>query len=112
MHCAKDILLCRLAHRVLLIVRQNHHVFSRVAEVAVQVGGHVFDIIDAAAQLAFLVEVIDADEEGFAATGTGGVLEAVGGRSAGAEGLHLLRGWRRGVMISLDIGIRIHSGEP
>ena len=49
MHGTKNILLRRLTHRILLIVGQDDHILSRVAEIAVQVGGHVFDVIDASA---------------------------------------------------------------
>ena len=61
MHCSQYILLCRLAHRILLIIGQDDHVLSRIAEIAIEVGRHVLHIVDASSQLSSLPEVIDAD---------------------------------------------------
>lgn len=46
MHCSQDILFRRLTHRVLLVVRQDHHVLSLITKVAVQISRHVLNIID------------------------------------------------------------------
>ena len=69
------------------VVGKDHHIFTGVAKVAIQVRGHVLHVVDAAAKLASLVEVVDADEKSFTPAATVGVLEGVGGRGAAAEGL-------------------------
>lgn len=58
-HSPKNVCLCWLAHWVLLVISQEHHVLASIAEVLVQVGRHVLDIVDTSAQLTFLAEVID-----------------------------------------------------
>lgn len=49
MHGAEDVGFSRLRHGVVLVVGQGDHVFSSIAEALVEVCGHVFDIVDAAA---------------------------------------------------------------
>lgn len=61
MHRSEDVRFGRLAHWILLIIGQDHHVFSRVAEIVIQVCGHVLDIVNTPTQGSALVEVIDAD---------------------------------------------------
>lgn len=61
-HGAEDIRLGRLAHGVLLVIGQDHHILAGVAEVLVQVGGHVLDVVDTSAQLTFLTEIVDSDQ--------------------------------------------------
>ena len=78
MHGTENVLFGGLAHRVLLVVGQNNHIFSRVAKIAVQVSGHILDIVNAAAELAFLVEVVYANEESLATASTSGILKGVG----------------------------------
>ena len=107
MHGAQDILLGGLTHRVLLIIGQDNHVLPRVAEVTVEICGHVFDVVDAASKLAPLTKIVDADQEGFAPPCAIGVLEAVALRGTVAESLHGLRRWRWGVVVSLDVGVGI-----
>ena len=92
MHRPQNVRLRRLTHRILLVVRQDDHVLALVTEVLVQVRRHVLDVVDATSELAALVEVVDADEEGFATTGAERVLESVAAGSAVAELLGLLRG--------------------
>lgn len=59
MHGAKNVLLCGLAHRVLLIVCQDNHIFSLITKMFHQISSHVSDIIDTSSQLATLTEVVD-----------------------------------------------------
>ena len=47
-HGAQDVGLGGLGHGVLLVVGQDDHVFASVAEVLVEVGGHVLDVVNAA----------------------------------------------------------------
>jgi len=63
MHGAKDVGLGWLAHGVVLVVRQENHVLSLVAKVAVQIRAHVLHVVDAATQLAPLTKVIDTYEQ-------------------------------------------------
>ena len=46
MHRTKDIRLGRLTHWILLIIRQNNHIFPRIAKIPIQVCRHVFDVVD------------------------------------------------------------------
>lgn len=95
MHCPEDISLCRLAHGVLLVICQEHHVLSLVVEMAVQIGAHVLHVVDAATELSALAKVVDADEQGFPATVASRVLERVAVRRAVAESLRGGWWWRR-----------------
>lgn len=85
LHGPEDIRLGRDTHGILLVVGEDNHVAAAVPEAAMEEGGHVGDIVDAAAELVGLAEVIDADEEGATTTGAGGVLEVVVGGGAVAE---------------------------
>ena len=105
MHSPQNVLFRRLAHGVLLIVGQDHHVFTGVSEIAVQVTRHVFHIVDASSQLPFLSKVVDTDQQGLTPACTARVLEIVTLRCALAKAMVPLRRWRRGVMVSLDIGV-------
>ncbi len=69
-HGAEDVLLGRLAHGVLLVVGEDDHVLSLVAEVFDEIGRHVPNIVYAASKLASLAEVVDADEKSFSSTGS------------------------------------------
>ena len=111
-HGAQDIGLGRLAHGVLLVVGPDHHVLALVAQVLGRVAAHVLDVVDAAAQLALLAKVVDADEQGFPAAGAVGVLKGVAARGALAEGLGL-GGRRRGsAVVSLDVSIVVDGCQP
>ena len=90
-HGLLHVLLGRNLARVLLIIRQDNHVLPLVAIALVEEPRHVGDVVDAAAQLALLAKVVDADEESLAATAAVGVLESVALRRAAAEGLRALR---------------------
>ena len=85
MHRSQYVLLCRLAHGILLIIGQDDHVLSRITEIAVKVGRHVFHVVDASPQLSSLPEVIDANEQSLPSSGTIGVLVTVSSRCAIAE---------------------------
>lgn len=62
MHGPQDVLLGGLAHRVLLVIGENNHIFALVVEVLDEVGRHVPNIVDAAPELTALAEVVDADK--------------------------------------------------
>lgn len=85
-HSPKYVCLGRLAHRILLVISQEHHVLASIAEVLVQVGRHVLDVVDTAAQLTFLAEIIDTNQQGLSLSCTAGVLEAIALGSAVTEG--------------------------
>ena len=46
-HGTQNILIRRLAHRIVLVVCQDDHILPRVAKVAIEVSRHIFDVIDA-----------------------------------------------------------------
>lgn len=106
-HRPQDVLLRRLAHRVLLVVCEDDHVFPLIAVVLDKVPRHVPDVVDASPELTALAKVVDAYEEGFTATRTLGVLESVTLRSALAEMLGGGRGGRGGMMVSLGVSVRV-----
>lgn len=62
MHRPHNVCFSRLAHRILLIVGQEDHVFALVSEMAVEIPAHVLHIIDAAPQLTLLSKIVDANE--------------------------------------------------
>lgn len=109
MHRAQDVCLGRLAHGILLIIGQDDHVLPRVAEVAIEVCRHILDVIDTASELPPLTKVVDADQKSFAPSRAIGVLKAVTLRGAVAEGLHGLGRRRRGIGVSLDVGVGING---
>jgi hypothetical protein len=74
-HGPQDILLSGLAHGVLLVIRENDHVLALVAKVLDEVCRHVPDVVDTPPELAALVEVVDADQQGFPAPRALRVLE-------------------------------------
>ena len=61
MHRPKDIRFGRLAHRVLLVVCECHHILSFVPKEFIQVRAHVLDVVNAAAKLPSLAKVVDAN---------------------------------------------------
>ena len=103
-HGAQDILLGRLAHRVLQVVGQDDHILALVAEVLVQVRRHVLDVVDAAPQLSALPEVVDPDQQRLAATRAVRVLEGVV-RRRGREALR--RAGRRGGVAVAGMAVRV-----
>jgi len=107
MHCSEYILFVRLTHRILLVVRQENHVFSRVSKITIQVCRHILYIINAPSQLTPLTKVVDTDKQGFPSSCAVRVLEIVSLRGAGTEPLLALgRRWRS-VMVPLVVGIRV-----
>lgn len=94
-HSSENVRFCGLAHRTLLIICKKNHVPSLVSKMLVQISRHVLDVIDTAAQLATLVEVVDSNQQSFPTAGTVGVLEGVAAGCPVAKLLRLLRrGWR------------------
>lgn len=109
-HGAQDVGLGGLAHGVLLVIGEKDHVFAGIAEVLVQVGGHVLDVVDASAQLAFLTEVVDADQEGLSLPRAPRVLEvvALGRAMAERDGV----GWgRRGTAVATLVRVVLLVGS-
>ena len=94
-HSAQDVRFRGLTHRVLLVVGQDDHVFSGIAKVAIEVCGHVLDVVDAASELTSLAKVVDANKKCLASTGAIRVLKGIALGSAVAEALHRLRRWSR-----------------
>ena len=70
LHGPHDVGLGRDAHRVLLVVGEDDHVLTAIAELVVKEARHVGDIVDAPFQGVGLSVVVDADEEGLATTRT------------------------------------------
>lgn len=93
MHRPQYVGLCRLAHGVLLVVGQEHHVLPLVVEMAVEICAHVLHVVDAAAELSALAKVVDSDEESFPAPVASRVLERIAIRRTVAEALRCSR-WR------------------
>lgn len=93
-HGSQDVLLGRLAHRVLLIIRKNDHILSLVTEMLREVCSHVADIVDTAAELAALTKVVDSNEQSFPPAGTIRISEVIVGGCAMTE---LLGCRRRGL---------------
>jgi hypothetical protein len=69
MHRSKNVLFRRLAHGVLLIVGKDHHILTFIAKAFREVGRHVPNIVDTAAQLSALVEVVDSDKQSLSLAG-------------------------------------------
>jgi hypothetical protein len=111
MHSSKDVLLGGLAHGVLLIIGEDDHILSLIAKVLNEIPGHVSDIIDAAAELSALPEVINADQQRFPSASALRVLECIPLRGAIAEVLWRL--WRRrgSLMVPMDVRIGVHRGH-
>jgi hypothetical protein len=84
-HGAENVSLCRLAHGVLLVIREEDHIFTGVSEVLVKVCGHVLDIINASSQLALLAEVVNSNQQCLSLAGTARVLEAIALRGTMSE---------------------------
>lgn len=100
-HGPQYILLCGLAHGVLLIVGENDHVLAFVAKLLDQVGRHVPDVVDAPPQLAALAKIVDADQQGLPPAVALRILEGVSLGVAIAEGLR--RRGRLGRVVGVGI---------
>jgi hypothetical protein len=83
-HRTQNVLLGRLAHRVLLVIGEYDHVFSPIAKVLHEVGCHVANVVDTSPQLAPLTEVVDTNKKPLPSASAVGVPEgvAVGGAVA------------------------------
>lgn len=92
-HGTQDVVSGGLTDRVLLVVGQDNHILPLVAVSFSQEGRDVLNIVQAAAQLAVLTEVVDANEQRLSLAGTSRVLEAIAFRGTVAELLEA-RGWR------------------
>lgn len=108
MHCSEDVRLGRLAHGVLLIVREDHHVLSGITEVLIEIGRHVLDIVNAAAQLSFLIEIVDANQQCLPLSCATRILEVVAlGRTVTERDRSGGRRCRSSSMMSLAVGVSI-----
>lgn len=104
-HSADDVVPCRLHDGVGLVVGQDDHVLSLVAVPLDEEGRDVVDIVDAAAQLAILAKVVDADEQSLATAGTVGVLESIAFGGTVAELLGNRRRGRTGASVRRVVGL-------
>lgn len=111
MHRPQDIGLGRLAHRVLLVVRQSDHILPLIAEELVQICAHVLDVVDTSAQLSSLAKVVDTNEESFPSSIASRVLERIALRSAVAEVLGGCGWWGRSVVVTVCPLVAIHCGH-
>jgi hypothetical protein len=84
-HSTEDVLLGRLAHGVLLVICEDHHILSPVPKVLDEVRSHVADVVDASSQLPALAEVVDTDEKAFPAARAVGVSECIALRGSLAK---------------------------
>ena len=108
-HGAEDILLRRLAHRVLQVVGEDDHVLALVAKVLKQVRRHVLDVVDATPQLPALPEVVDPDQQRLAPARAVRVLEGIALWCSVPEALRCA-GWRwRGLVVPVRICVRLGS---
>ena len=85
-HRTQNVGLGRLAHRILLVIGEYHHVLPTVAKSLDQILRHVLHIVDTAAQLSFLSKVVNSNQQRLALAGTFRILEAIPLGRAGAEG--------------------------
>lgn len=93
-HGSNDVLLGWVHDGVWLVIRQEDHVLPLVAIPLNKKVGQVVHVVYAAPEFALLAEVVDANEESLALTGTVRVLEGVSFRGTMTELLGR-RGWRR-----------------
>lgn len=107
MHGPQDVSLRRLAHGVLLVIRQQHHVLARVAKVLVQIRRHVLDIVDTTTQLTLLPEIVDSNQQGLALTGAPRVLETVSLRSPVSERDRISGWWWWTTLVAVRVGVLI-----
>ena len=111
MHRSQDVGFSRLAHGVLLVVGQRDHVLPLVAKELVQVCAHVLHIVDAAAKLSSLAEVVDTDQEGFPSTVACRVLKRIAVGCAVAEVLCARGRWWGRVVVSMCPLIAVGCGH-
>ena len=111
MHRPQNILLRRLAHRILQIIRQNHHILPLIPKVLKQVTRHVLDVVDAPAQLAPLPEIVDPDQQRLATARAVRVLEVVVLRRAGAETLRRAGRGRGSLVVAVHVGVGVYGWD-
>lgn len=111
MHSAQNILLRRLAHRVLQIIRQDDHVLTLIPKVLKQVRRHVLDVVDAPAQLPALPEVVDPDQQRLAPPRAVRVLEVVVLRRAVAKSLGSAGGRGGRLVVTVHVGVGVDRWE-
>ena len=70
MHRPEDILLRRLAHGILLIIRENDHIFPLITEMRHKICRHVAHVVYTSPQLATLAKVVNTDKQGLAYAST------------------------------------------
>jgi hypothetical protein len=110
-HSAQYIRFRRLAHWVLLVICQDHHVLSLVSKVAVQICRHVLHIVDASPQLSPLPKVVDTDEESLPPAVTRRVLERVTAWCSVSEGLGCCGGWGRCIVVAVCPLVAVDCGH-
>lgn len=103
MHGSEEILFCRLAHGILLVVGQDDHVFSFVAKVLGEVARHVPHVIDTTPQLSSLAKIVYTDEKRFSPATAVAVPERIVLRSAMSEMLRASWGRRRRGVIAVVV---------
>lgn len=110
-HGSQDILLCRLAHRVLLVIREDHHVFALISKILYQVCRHVPNVVDASSELPALTEIVDAYEEGLPSARTLRILERIALRRPMAKVLWCRWRWWRSSVVPMDIRVGVHRRQ-
>lgn len=90
-HGTEDVCFGGLAHRVLLVISKNDHVLSSIAKALVQISRQVPSIVDTTTQLAFLIEVVDTNQQCFSLSRAARILEVVTLRSTVTERHRLKR---------------------
>jgi hypothetical protein len=103
MHCSEEVLLRRLAHWVLLVVGQDDHVFSFVAEVFDEVARHIPHIVDATPQLSSLAEIVYTDKKRFPPTTAIAILEGIILGGSVSEMLRAGWGWRWRAVVAMIV---------
>ena len=81
-----------------MVVGEDDHILAAVPVALGQKGGQVLGVVDAAAQLSLLAEVVDTDQESLALPGTVGILEGIAFRGAMTELLGRARRGRAGAV--------------
>lgn len=127
MHGSQDVGFCRLAHWVLLVVGQKHHILALIPKMLIQIARHVLHVVDTSSQLSALAEIVDADQKRLPASSTCGILKRVTAWRTGScadllalayayfeykptKGLCLCRRWRRRCVISLIVSVLLNTG--
>ena len=110
-HRPQNVLFRRLAQRILLVVREYHHVVPLVAEIFCKVCRHVPHVVDASSELAALTKVVDANEKSFPPAAAVRVPVPIAGRCAIGKLLERHRRGRRGVVVPVNERVRVCRGH-